>query len=313
MDAYTEELKEWLNNRFRACDENGVYFAHQPIYGFRNGPSESGHISRYIITYRLLEALGHLEFESLLDVGGAEGYKAFLAHRFFGIQVNSTDLSEEACKRAKEIFNIDSKSSDIHNMSYSDDEFDVVMCSETLEHVTDWKQATAELLRIARKAVVITVPQDSKRLIERNKRLKEIHSHIHHFDSDSFNYLKAENYTVIVQKISSNMLVIPACLVDAQIRIHSENWGHPKIATQLYNMMTVITKMLFGERTAEFLIWLDHYFCKLFRLHHTNLFVILKNSGSMLHKRAKTKISITELVKFSVPHHYLKEPFLEKG
>jgi hypothetical protein len=305
LDIYTEELKGWLNNRFSSCDDNGVYIAHQPIYGFRNGPCESGHICRYIITYRLLESLSHLEFESLLDVGGAEGYKAFLANKIFGISVLSTDLSEDACKRAKEIFGIEANSSDIHNMLYKDDQFDVVMCSETLEHVADWKQATSELLRVARKAVVITVPQDCKKLIEQNKATKEMHSHIHHFDSGSFNYLKSEGYTVIVKKISSSFLVIPACLVDAMHRVHSENWRHPRIATHTYNMLTVMTKKIFGERTAAFLILLDRYFCMMFRSHKVNLFIILKNKDCKLKKRVAKNVSIREIVKFSVPHHYL--------
>lgn len=305
LDTYTEKLKNWLDSRFSSCDANGVYIAHQPIYGFRNGPSEPGHISRYIITYRLLEALDCLKFESLLDVGGAEGYKAFLVHKLFGIPVLSTDLSEEACNRAGEIFGIESNSIDIHKMSYENDQFDVVMCSEALEHVTDWKQATSELIRVAKNAVVITVPQDSKKMIERNKATQEIHSHIHYFDSDSFNYLKSEDYTVIVEKISSSLLVIPACLVDAQPRVHDENWSHPRIATQLYNKLSFITKKIFGKRTAEFLIWLDRYLCNVFQLHKTNLFVIIKNKDLSMQKRGANKVAIRDIVDFSVPHHHL--------
>lgn len=301
---YTEELKSWLNKRFSSCDENGVYIAHQPIYGFRNGPCEPGYISRYIITYRMLEALAHIDFNSMLDVGGAEGYKAFLAHKFYGIPVMSTDLSEQACKRAEEIFGIESEPSDIHKMPYGDNQFDVVTCSETLEHVTDWKQATSELLRVAKKAVVITVPQDSKKLVERNRATKEIHSHIHQFNSESFNYLMSEGYTVTVQKVSSSLLVIPACLVDAEIRVHSENWRHPKIATQIYNMLTVFTKKIFGERTTELLIWLDRYFCMIFQFHQTNVFVILKNRDYLLQKNIK-KMPIREIVRFFVPHYFL--------
>ena len=307
LDTYTEELKRWLNKRFSTCDENGVYIAHQPIYGFRKGPCEPGHISRYIITYRLLEALGHLEFESLLDVGGAEGYKAFLVHKFFNIPVMSTDLSEESCKRANEIFGIESNSSDIHHMPFEDGQFDVVMCSETLEHVTDWKQATSELLRVAKKAVFITVPQDNEKFIEHNKTTKEMHSHIHQFNSDSFKYLKSENCTVIVRKISSSLLVIPACLVDATHRAHNENWRHPRIATHIYNFLTVLTKKIFGEKTSEFLIWIDRYFCKMFQFHQTNIFMILKNSDCLYGKKVPNNLSIREIVKFSVPHHYLSK------
>ncbi len=305
MDKYTEEVKEWLNRRFSLCDDQGVYFAHQPIYGFRNGPSEPGHICRYIITYRLLESLSRLDFKSLLDVGGAEGYKAYLAHKFLGVSVLSADLSEEACKRASEIFGIESRPSDLHNMQFEDGQFDVVTCSETLEHVTDWKHATSELLRIARKAVVITIPQDSKRMIERNKQTKEIHAHIHHFDSDSFDYLKSEGYKVTVQKVSSSLLVIPACLVDAQIRVHNEEWRHSKIFTRIYNLLTRATKKIFGGRTAAYIIWLDRIFCLIFRFHQTNIIVISKNSESISQNIFARKISIEDIVSFSVPRHYL--------
>ncbi len=253
----------------------------------------------------MLEALGCLSVSSLLDVGGAEGYKAFLANQFLGISASSTDLSEEACKRAKEIFGIESEPSDIHKLLYEGEQFDVVSCSETLEHVTDWKQATSELLRVARKAVVITVPHDSKKLIARNKETKEIHAHIHHFDSDSFNYLKSEGFTVIVKKLSSSLLVIPACLVDAQTREHSEIWRHPRIVTRIYNLLTIITKKIFGKRAAEFIIWLDRYCCNMFKLHRANLFIILKDKDSLLQERAVKNVSIRRIVDFSVPRHYL--------
>lgn len=305
MDTSVEELKNWLNTRFSSCDEHGVYIAHQPIYGFRKGPCEPGHISRYTITYRLLVALGNLKFESLLDVGGAEGYKAFLVNKIFDVPVMSTDLSEEACKRAKEIFGIESEPSDIHKMLYKDDQFDVVMCSETLEHVSDWKLATSEMLRVAKKAVVITVPQDSKKLIQHNKAAKEIHSHIHRFDLYSFDYLKKEGYCVSAKKISSSLLVIPSCLVDAQIRDHNENWRHPRIATKIYNLLAVFTKKVFGERTAEIIVWLDRYFCKLFQLHKATLFVISKNNDDLIHNRVPDKELIREIVRFSVPYYYL--------
>lgn len=306
METNSEDVKYWLNNRFRSCDDKGVYIAHQPIYGFRKQPSELGHINRYIITHRILDALQHLEFNSLLDVGGAEGYKAFLVQELFHIPVTNSDLSEEACNRAKEIFGIESIPADIHNMQqYVDEQFDIVMCSETLEHVTDWKQATSELLRVAKKAVVISVPQECIQHIERNKANNEPHAHIHHFDSASFNYLMQQGYDVKVARVCSSLLVIPSCLVDGQSRVHCDNWMHPKVATQAYNMLTLITKKIFGERMAEFLIWLDRYMCMLLRPHRTNLYIILKHKDCYLQNVVEPPVSIRRLVAFAVPHHYL--------
>lgn len=44
------------------------------------------------------------------------------------------------------------------NLPYPDDSFDTVICSDVLEHLGPHKQAMRELLRIARKKVIVTVP-----------------------------------------------------------------------------------------------------------------------------------------------------------
>ena len=41
--------------------------------------------------------------------------------------------------RANEIFKLKATPVDIHNLPFKDNEFDVVICSETLEHVTESK------------------------------------------------------------------------------------------------------------------------------------------------------------------------------
>lgn len=115
-----------------------------------------------------MKTLAHLRFSSLLDIGGAEGYKSAIAREIFGVQVQSCDLSNEACKRAKEIFNIEGQSVDIQRLPFKDNEFDVVLYSETLEHVPNLKEAIKELVRVCSKVVVITVPRESKEVIEKN-------------------------------------------------------------------------------------------------------------------------------------------------
>ena len=48
MDAYTAQ-KEWLDRRFRQTTEDGIFFAHQNIYGFKSPNCEDGVILRYTI------------------------------------------------------------------------------------------------------------------------------------------------------------------------------------------------------------------------------------------------------------------------
>lgn len=44
------------------------------------------------------------------------------------------------------------------NLPYADNSFDTVICSDVLEHIGPHKQAIGELLRIAKKKIIITVP-----------------------------------------------------------------------------------------------------------------------------------------------------------
>ncbi len=304
MDPYTEIAKDWLNKRFRECDKHGVYIAHQPIYGFRKDPCEPGYVFRYIITFQIMRMLSHLQFDSLLDVGGAEGYKAFLVQQFFGAKVNTSDLSEEACKRAVEIFQIPAVSADIHELPFEEDEFDVVLCSESLEHVTDYKKAMKELLRVANTAVIVTVPHEYEEIADHNQADESPHGHIHSFDLKSFDYLKEEGYEIFSKKIYSLFSVIPASLLDAKARIHSNKWKHPRIFTNIYNIIVPIIRIFFNNKSVILLLYFDALLCKLFPLYKTNLFVITKNSKNLLNNE-KMHIYPKQIIDFQVSHHHL--------
>ncbi len=186
---YQAETRRWLDQRFAAggVGADGIYVAHQPIYGFRGGHCEPNLFDRYVITWNLMQALADLRFDSLLDVGGAEGYKAALARHLFGCNVMSCDLSGEACRRAEEIYALPTLALDIHKLPFSDESHDVVVASETIEHVIDYAQAVEEMMRVARKAVVITVPHESFRQVAETQRRGELHGHIHYFDLNTFN------------------------------------------------------------------------------------------------------------------------------
>src|SRR6185369_2231709 len=304
MDDYTQKTKEWLNNRFKECDEHGVYFAHQPIYGFRNEPCEPGYICRYILTFQIMRMLSLLQFDTLLDVGGAEGYKAFLAQQLFEAKVTTSDLSEEACKRAEELFRIPAVPADIHDLPFDNNEFDVILCSESLEHVTDYKKAAYELLRVAKKAVIITVPHESENITEHNKHEGLIHSHIHNFDLTTFNYLQSEGYEVISKRLFNYLSVIPASLIDARPRTHCDSWKHPKLLTQIYNLLVPVAGQLLNKKAASLLLELDDFMCKIVPLYKANLYLILKDNNSLLKKEVR-HVSPNDILGFQVPHHNL--------
>lgn len=301
MDRYTHDMKCWLDQRFKMTDEEGIYHAHQPIYGFRKGHSEPGIISRYIITYQTMKALSNLKFASLLDVGGAEGYKAALARSIFNVSVRSVDLSGEACNRAKEIFDVDGEPVDVHQLPYNDNEFDVVLCSETLEHVPDLHKATNELIRVCSKAVIITVPHEPKQFIENNIRENIPHSHIHSFDTDSFDFILPKVFKVISRRFHNPYLKLVAEIIDAMKIEQSKNY--PKFLLNIYNSSLPLLRLVFGWRSAGMLIKLDDYISNLIPSYSGMSFILLKDVNC--YSTQQRKHITQQIIDFKVPYFYL--------
>lgn len=303
MDSYTKDTKCWLDSRFKLTDKECIYHAHEPIYGFRKGHSEPGIISKYIITYQIIKALSHLKFASLLDVGGAEGYKAALARAMFKVKVRSVDLSGEACKRAKEIFDVDGEQVDIHQLPYKDNEFDVVLCSETLEHVSDLQQATRELLRICRKAVVITVPHEPKKVTENNIMQKSPHAHIHSLDTDSFDFVLPNVSKIISRRFHCPFFKKIAAIADAMKIQESKNY--PQVIVSMYNFFLPLLRLILGRRSIEILIKLDDYISNLIPSYSGMIIILLKDARCYSPHQEKVCI-VPQIIDFKVPYHYMR-------
>jgi len=85
----------------------------------------------------------------VLDVGCGSGYLAYLLKKQnSNLKIDGFDISEEALKRAnlldqRYILNIDEKSIPQENNYY-----DVVVCSEVLEHIYDFRHCIIEIKRV---------------------------------------------------------------------------------------------------------------------------------------------------------------------
>ncbi|MEW6194036.1 MAG: class I SAM-dependent methyltransferase [Bacteroidota bacterium] len=300
MDKYTEETQQWLDNRFRETSDEGIYFAHQPIYGFRDPNSERYIMNRYIITFQIMKALAHIKFETFLDVGGAEGYKAALVRSLFGAAVRNCDLSQEACERAKEIYGVDGGSVDIHRLPFDDNQFDVVLCSETLEHVTDIKTATYELIRVTKNALIITVPHEPKEVIEKNIKEKIPHAHIHSLEPTSFNFTKNHVQKIITKKILHPILNIPSSIVEANKK-EIEKTNYLPLTVKMYNYLIPAFRYLFNEKSAGFLMKIDDYLSKKNFPYDGMIFILFKDINSYVDKVIK-EIRTLDIINFKVPY-----------
>ena len=302
MDSYTQKTMLWLDECYKKSDEDGIYFAHQPIYGFRKGHSEPQLYGRYIRTFQIIKTLSHIKFKTLLDVGGSEGYKAYLIHRLLGASVLNSDLSIEACKRAEEIFNIASVPADIHALPFKNGEFDVVLCSETLEHITDVNKAMKELLRVANKAIIITVPHEKRSCIEQNIRLGEYHSHIHDFKLNSFDYLIDQGCRITKKKMLNPILRVVSLLLETP----TEHKKYNPIIVFIFNICASICNYLFDKKSEAFLLGLDEYICRILPFHEAILFCILKDDACFCESVCR-KITAEDIINQVVPYYYLKK------
>lgn len=259
VSDYIQELKVWLDKRFsRAGFVDGWYYGHQPVYGFRKGHSEPNWHDRYIISYAIIRKLAHLKFASFLDAGGAEGYKAALVKDVFGADVTSCDLSQEACNRAQDLYQIKTAQIDLHKLQFADESYDVVLASETIEHVFDHTRAIDELLRVAKKAVIITVPHETPEQVADAVKREELHGHIHYFDTKSFNYLRERGYQVYAEPILSLQRMRRALAVLMEADMERVRHYRSPLARLLVRLTAFLFKPIFNQKVASAFMEGDH-------------------------------------------------------
>ena len=113
--------------------------------------------------HRMYELLASTGAETVLDAGCGEGFAVeYLTRQRPGWQITGVDLSSDAIAYAQAQFGNRARfqTGSIYELPFPDDSFDAVLCSEVLEHLDDPDRAVAELKRVARHYVVITVPRE---------------------------------------------------------------------------------------------------------------------------------------------------------
>lgn len=103
-----------------------------------------------------------LQPTSILDVGCGEGFIAEeILKQLPGVSYTGIDMSEEAVACAKEL-NPEATitTGDVLDLKFDDESFDLVICSEVLEHVKPPIAALSELRRVTKKYLVLSVPHE---------------------------------------------------------------------------------------------------------------------------------------------------------
>jgi ubiquinone/menaquinone biosynthesis C-methylase UbiE len=136
--------------------------------------------------------------QKILDAGCGTGVYSFsLANKVK--EINAVDISQEKINHANQtnIFsNIKFKQGDITKLSFPDNYFDAIICSDVLEHIKNDTNAFSELSRVLKPKgrLLLTVPSNS----DDNKRTYKKYGHERAgYTKEQIFTLSRKNYLVI--------------------------------------------------------------------------------------------------------------------
>ena len=138
---------------------------------------------------RLMVAASYIKGNSLLDIGTYWGNLLKLA-KAKGKEIFGTEVNDIRCSEANGQIGIKSVRKDfLHGRldTFEKESVDTVSCMEVLEHTDDLTTAVSELMRVARKRIIVTVPYREELehylCIHCNKLTPQM-NHLHEFNEE---------------------------------------------------------------------------------------------------------------------------------
>ena len=128
----------------------------------------------------LLKMIGNLNFKDCLDAGCAQLYLLREIVRRHGVAGYGCDISDQVIASNRKL----APACDFITLDLSREvwpegnQFDLVVCSEVLEHIPDWQSALSNLARMSRKYLLITVPSGEIQHIDK------LVGHHYHFQGE---------------------------------------------------------------------------------------------------------------------------------
>jgi len=112
---------------------------------------------------QILASLLPKKKSKILDAGCGEGhliqrlYKADSKHEYYGFDVKDIALKRARKRNPYAKFYL----KDLSNTGIEDNFFDVIMCSEVIEHIYNYEEVLKELVRISKKTLILTFPNET--------------------------------------------------------------------------------------------------------------------------------------------------------
>lgn len=168
----------------------------------------------------------------ILDAGCGEGFISNLLIDELGnerIEIVGLELNAEAIRIAKtKNPKMSFVQGDICKMPFETEAFDIVICTEVLEHLQSPEAALSELIRVSRQAIIVTVPHEpwfcmGNLLVLKNiTRLGNPIDHINHWTFLGFKSFLLEHSKVKWKMGKSFPWTIAQCAINNE-KSHSKN------------------------------------------------------------------------------------------
>ncbi len=130
---------------------------------------------------------------SILDVGCGDGSHLLFLSKVLPETYLGIDIEQESIERCKTYHpHLQFQTGNIYKLPLPDHSYDIVLCMEVLEHLDTPQNALQELLRTARKGIIISVPWEPWFQLGNLARGKYLRSfgnhpeHLQHWNPKSF-------------------------------------------------------------------------------------------------------------------------------
>lgn len=156
----------------------------------------------------LVSELREANPKSILDVGCGEGFTLNrLMEDGIGTSYEGIEYLDRSIMLGKKLHpHLDIKKGDIYKLPYKDNSFDLVLCTEVLEHLEDPKAALSELVRVTSRYCFLSVPNEPFFMLGNLLRGKNVSrwgndiEHIQHWTSVGFQKFVTEAGLAVVKK-----------------------------------------------------------------------------------------------------------------
>jgi len=154
-----EDKKEFQNltNKERAEIYADLKKHSELYFGPKHSPRRIIHSSRF---NHVLKLIGDVKNKKILDAGCGEGYflSVINSNKKIGVELSEKRISQAL----KSYPDLKIKIADVTHLPFEDNTFDVIVCSEVLEHVSGYEQAIKEFKRCIKPDghVVLSFPNE---------------------------------------------------------------------------------------------------------------------------------------------------------